>query len=240
MDNETSITSNPVKIRVLLIEFENKIAAYELPAFRGAVSDIAGYKHILFHNHNHHSFRYAYPLIQYKRVREKPALLCIEAGVDEVHHFFENKHDHLILGNREYELKVSGIHLNQFMIQIWDRSFRYRLHNWLPLNQHNYKEYKNLKNDIERIEFLNNILFGNILSFAKGIGWHLDKEKLQVRIHDIDRQNIVKVKNIPRESYTLEFSNNVFLPNYIGLGKNASLGFGTVKQIKNNRNDYGK
>lgn len=237
---DSNITGKPVKIRVLIIVFESKIAAYELPAFRGAVSDIVGSKHILFHNHLKNNFRYSYPLIQYKRVREKPTLLCIDEGVDEVHHFFEKKQDNLLLGDREYELRVEKINLNQFVMQTWVRTFRYHLQNWLPLNQRNYNEYKVLKNDIEKLEFLNNILFGNILSFAKGINWHLDKKKLQVRIHDIEWQKIIKVKNIPRETYTLDFSTNAFLPNYIGLGKNASLGFGTVKQIRNNSNTHGK
>lgn len=228
MNQSTTTTSNPVKIRVLIIVFENSIAAYELPAFRGAVSDIVGSKHILFHNHLKNNFRYSYPLIQYKRIGGKPALLCIEDGVDEVHHFFEKRSNNLLLGEREYELRVEKINLNQFVMQTWDRTFRYRLQNWLPLNQNNYKEFKNLKSDIDRMEFLNNILFGNILSFAKGINWHLDKEKLQVRIHDIEHQRIIKVKKVLREAYTLEFSTNAFLPNQIGLGKNASLGFGVV------------
>ena len=240
MNQESTNTRSPIKIRVLIIVFENRIAAYELPAFRGAISDIVGNKHILFHNHQNNNFRYSYPLIQYKRVREKPALLCIEAGVDEVHHFFEKKHNNLLLGTREYELRVEKINLNQFVLQTWDRTFRYHLYNWLPLNQKNYKEYKSLKNDIDKLEFLNNILFGNILSFAKGINWQLDKEKLKVRIHDIEWQNIIKVKNVPRESYTLKFSTNAFLPNYIGLGKNVSLGFGMVIQIQHNSNAYGK
>ena len=223
----------PVHIRVLLIGFEQKIAAWELPAFRGAVSSITGYKHLLFHNHrDKKGYRYGYPLIQYKRIREKPALLCIEEGVDEVHHFFEEHHGVLPLGDREYEIKVENIRLNRFTMQTWDRSFRYRLLNWLPLNQNNYEKYHVLTDDVARTELLNDILFGNILSFAKGIGWLLDKEKMKVRIHDILRRSMVKVKGVPRETFTLEFSTNVFLPNYIGLGRNVSLGFGMVRSVR--------
>jgi len=223
------------KIRLLDIEFENEIAIWEVPAFRGAIVETAGRKNTLFHNHLGKDYRFAYPLIQYKRIRKKPHLICIEDGVDEVHHFFENKQEGLLLGKREYELKVDSIRLNKFTLQIWDKSFNYFMQDWLPLNQKNYPAYKALNSEIEQIEFLEKILTGNILSFAKGVNWNVDKE-IKLRIHDIVRTNIISVKGVKREAYTLNFTSNCFLPNNIGLGRNASLGYGTVWENKKGRN----
>ena len=222
------------KIRLLDIEFENEIKAYEVAAFRGAVINTAGKKNTLFHNHLGKDYRFAYPLIQYKRIRNKPHLVCIEDGVDEVHHFFENKQEGLMLGDRPYELTVENINLNRFTMQVWDKSFTYFIQDWLPLNQKNYKEFKEIDSEIEQLEFLERILKGNILSFAKGINWKVDKE-IRVRIGSIVRRNIVKVKGIPRETFTLNFSSNTFLPNHIGLGKNVSMGFGVVRELRNNQ-----
>lgn len=217
------------KVRVLDISFENEIAVYEVPAFRGAIIETAGKENTLFHNHLGKDYRFSYPLIQYKRIRKKPHLVCIEDGVDEVHHFFENKQEGLMLGDRPYELKVDSIRLNRFTMQVWDKSFNYFIQDWLPFNQDNYKKYKEMTSELEQFEFLENILKGNILSFAKGIGWSVDKE-IKVRIGEIIRTNIISVKGVKREAYTLIFSTNVFLPNHIGLGRNASLGYGVLLQ----------
>jgi hypothetical protein len=221
------------KIRLLDITFENEITPWEIPAFRGAVMATAGHSHILFHNHQGDGYRFGYPMIQYKRIRKKPHLVCIEEGVDEVHHFFENKQEGLMLGNRPYELRVDEIRLNRFTMQVWDRNFSYFMQDWLPLNQDNYRQFKDLKSEIDQFEFLEKILRGNILSFAKGIGWLVDKE-IKVRIGEILRVNIITVKGVKREAYTLRFSTNVFIPNHIGLGKNASLGFGVVWEERRN------
>ena len=216
------------KIRFLDVAFENEINAWEVPALRGAVVATVGKENTLFHNHLGKDYRFSYPLIQYKCIQKKPHLVCIEDGVDEVHHFFENKQEGLFLGSRPYELKVENINLNTFTMQVWDRSFDYSLQDWLPLNQDNYRVYKSLPSDIEKFEFLEKVLIGNILSFAKGIGWHVDKE-IKVRIRDNIRTNVIKVKDIKREAFTLNFSSNVFLPNHMGLGKSASLGFGVIR-----------
>ncbi len=226
-----------IKIRILDVEFENPINAWEVPAFRGAVVATVGKDHILFHNHINETYRFKYPLIQYKRIRKRPHLYCIEEGVDEVHHFFENKQTGLILGNRPYELKVNRINLNKFTMQVWDKTFNYFMQEWLPFNQDNYREFKMLRNEFEQLEFLEKILKGNILAFAKGIEWNVDKE-IKLRIHDVVRKNSIPVKGIKREAYTVNFSTNVFIPNYIGLGRNASLGFGVVweKRDKSSRN----
>jgi len=226
------------KVRLLQIEFENEIAAYEIPAFRGAIVKISGMENTLFHNHKNDKLLYKYPLIQYKRNNKKPMIVCIEEGVDEVHHFFEKKQIGILLGERQYELKIAKLNMNQFTMQVWDKSFRYYLRNWLALNQKNYNDYNKIANEIEQIEFLEKILTGNILSFAKGINWQLEKQ-IKLRISEISDKKIIKIKNTQRDAFSLVFTSNVFLPNYIGLGKNASLGFGVVKQINKN-NEHGK
>ena len=99
------------KIRILYIEFENDIASYEIPAFRSAVVQIAGNENVIFHNHLKEKFRYSYPLIQYKQINKHPVIICIDEGVEEIHHFFEKKQIGIILGEREYELKINKLNL---------------------------------------------------------------------------------------------------------------------------------
>jgi len=217
------------KIRVLDIAFEEDVRMWELPYLRGAIVATVGKNHILFHNHKESGFRYSYPLIQYKIIGRKPHIICIEQGVDDVHHFFEKKQEGIFLGERPYELKVKAINLNSFTMQVWDKAFHYRVYNWLPLNQKNYSVYHSFEDEQEKKNLLQKTLTGNILSFAKGIDWHIDKPII-TQIKEIQKINFVKVKGIKREAFTVTFRSNVFLPKHIGLGKNASLGFGIVNE----------
>lgn len=217
-----------IKIKYLDIVFENPIEVWEVPFFRGAIVQMAGKNNILFHNHEGDGYRYSYPLIQYKRIDKKPHLVCIEEGVDEIHKFFENKQEGLLLGRRSYELNVEGIFLNKFTLQMWDKDFKYYLQDWIPLNENNYLIYQNLKSDIDRKELLGKILIGNIISMAKGLGWNVDKE-IKLKIDDIKSNRFIKVKDAKRQVMTITFTSNVSLPNYLGLGRNVSLGYGTVR-----------
>ncbi len=219
------------KIRVLDIEFENEIHPWEVPAFRGAIIESAGRKNIIFHNHKQDKFVYSYPLIQYKRIGKKPHLVCIEDGVDEIHKFFENMQEGVFLNERPYEIKIGNLHLNSFTLQVWDKAFLYRITDWSPLNQENYTKYGKIEDENERMTFLNRILTGNILSFAKGINWTVEKVIIS-KIDRIDKIKTLRIKGVPRVVFNVSFKTNVFLPNGIGLGKNVALGFGVVHEIR--------
>ncbi|MCF6183081.1 MAG: hypothetical protein L3J56_00400 [Bacteroidales bacterium] len=218
------------KINLLDITFEDEIFVYELPAFRGAVIKMVGRENILFHNHLNKDYRFAYPLIQYKRINKKPHILCIEDGVDEAHKFFINRQEGLLLGERPYELKVDAIHLYKHEIKLNGALHKYNIKDWLPLSQKNYLEYKCLDTQIEKIKFLERILIGNILSLAKGISWTIEEE-LKLNILEIKNTHKVKMKKTERLAFSLSFQSNIQLPNNIGLGRNVSLGFGTVKKM---------
>jgi hypothetical protein len=78
---------------------------------------------------------------------------------------------------------------------------------------------------------LENILKANIISFAKGVKWDIDKT-ISLRVDELIRTKIVPYKQQKLIAFDLKFRSNVFLPDHIGLGKGVSLGFGTVSQIK--------
>ena len=64
-------------IHILVIRFKNEISLLEIPFFRGAILHaLHGEANVLFHNHvDESSFRYSYPLIQYKRIQGKAAIV---------------------------------------------------------------------------------------------------------------------------------------------------------------------
>lgn len=224
------------KLRILTIRFDGELAGHEIPAFRGAIASKVGFENVLFHNHlGKESFMYRYPLIQYKNLRGKPAIVCIEQGVDEIHNFFQQKDWSLSVSGRTIDMKIENLSLNQFTMQVWDRMWDYHIKNWIALNAENYQKYQLLETEEQKKEMLSGILKANILSFAKGIEWTVSKP-IEIQFTSPIETRPVKVKGNKLVAFNINFKTNVFLPNNIGLGKSVSHGYGVVRG-KRNRND---
>lgn len=220
------------KIRLLKVSFNALIKSYEIPAFRGAVAEKAGHKSILFHNHDEkNGYNYGYPLIQYKAIHQHPVLMCIEEGVDEIHHFFQSKEWDIHLSGRRLDMSIEQMNLNTFTMQVWDKQWHYSIRNWIALNQKNIKVYNDKPDDEEKRAYLERILTGNIITLAKGIGWTVDKT-IETKIQEVKNVATVNLKGNKLLGFHLDFSSNVFLPNHIGLGKGVSHGYGIVTTKK--------
>ena len=218
------------KIKLLTVTFDTEIKDFEIPAFRGAVINKVGRDSILFHNHiDDNKLLYKYPLIQYKTIGRKPAIQCIDVGVDEIHKFFEKSNWDLMISDRLLEMKIHHLDLNQFTMQVWDKLFLYSISNWIALNKQNYETYLTLESLAEKTILLEKILTANILAFAKGIEWTVDKPII-VKIIELNETNGVKLKGQSVLGFNVTFRCNVFIPKFIGLGKSVSLGYGMVTQ----------
>jgi len=216
------------RIRFLTIRFDAEIDAHELTAFRGAIIAKAGTEHINFHNHlDTNQFQYRYPVIQYKRIGRNPAIICIDEGTDDIQQLFGQQSWDIQLGDRPLTLTVRDLRLHQYTLQAWEHSFRFQLRDWLALNETNYAHYQHTPDEIDRIELLERILTGNILSMAKGLDWHIDRE-VRVRITRLGPLRWLQFKGQLLAGFDVEFATNVFLPDWIGLGKGVSIGFGVV------------
>ena len=224
-------------VNTLLIRFQNEIANNEVAMFRGAIINAVDNSDVLFHNHaDGDGFRYAYPLIQYKRIGGKAAITCIGEGTEAIGKFFSSCNFDVVLGNRNMTLEVESVRAYKTLVQVWDSVFTYHLRKWLPLNQENYRKYEALDSIVERYTFLERLLTGNILSFAKSMGVYFDKQ-VECKITSADEPRIVNYKGVKMMSFDVEFKSNVSLPDYIGLGKGVSLGFGTVVRKYEKQND---
>jgi len=220
-------------IRYLHIRFDKNIFPYEIHRFRAAVIEKTRRIAPWFHNHRDDGKSiYRYPLIQYKVAFKKASILCLHEAVEEIHHLFSQPDLELTVGPNRQEYTVEKLVANRFNANVWEHSFDYSLLNWLALNQQHYKRWEALsENPTEQIKLLQSILTGNILAFAKGIGWFVEKP-IEVEITDIKTIKPLPFKGRDMLAFTLNFKSNVSLPNYIGLGKGASVGFGVVKRIK--------
>jgi len=225
------------KTRILVIKFKNEIVHREIPLFRGAVINTLGEKcDLLFHNHDESKLRYSYPLIQYKCIDQKAALVCINEGADSIGKFFAGANLNLRLGNRMVLFDVENIKADQFHIQIQDTKIRYHISKWLPLNQNNHEQFNQLVGLGDKCHFLERVLVGNVLSFAKGLGIHFEKE-VKCLILELGEPKIQLFKGIKMMCYDVLFECNVSLPNAIGLGKGSSINHGTIFRMSNKKDD---
>lgn len=215
--------------KTLLIRFKNPLSVYKIDPFRGAVVNQLQNKNILFHNHlkDGSGYRYSYPLIQYKRINQKAAILCLGEGTDSIGEFFSDSDLNFNINGDKQQFEIENIQASKNIIQIWDSSFNYRIRKWLALNQKNYDKYHQLEGITEKAQLLENILKGNILSMAKGLNIFFDKQ-IECKLKWVSEPQITQYKNTQLTSYDAEFYCNVSIPDFAGLGKGASIGYGTT------------
>ncbi|MBQ3657930.1 MAG: hypothetical protein II956_14010 [Bacteroidales bacterium] len=217
-----------MNVKTLTVKFNGEIKGYEIPLFRGAVIEAADHS-LLFHNHQGDGYRYSYPLIQYKKIGQNPSIVCIEQGVESIGKLFENGDFTFRIGENVRKMEILSVNANKINVQLWETKFNFMIKRWLPLNPYNYKIYNSLSTQIEKVQLLEKILKGNILSFLKGLGIFLENE-LVCNITNISRVYVEKYKGVGMTAFDIAFSTNLSLPDKIGLGKNAALGFGVVRQ----------
>ena len=223
-------------IPVLIIRFKNELQRYEVPSFRGAIikSTSKSSDNLLFHNHDGDKLRYSYPLIQYKTIQHKAAIVCLKEGTEQIGNFFANNQSTISLSTRQLDLEIDKISTVNYNVQLWNDTFYYRINQWQALNAENYAKYQSLEGVVAKCAFLEKILIGNILSFLKGVGIYLD-DQLVCEITSISTPQLIAVKNIKVNCFDIEFKTNISLPDYIGIGKHSSLGFGILTHIKQNK-----
>jgi hypothetical protein len=214
------------------VQFDTTIAAYELPAFRGAIIKKVGREHDRFHNHlADEGFLYRYPLIQYKRIRQNPAILCLDEGVEEIHHYFAQSNWDIEIGARAVAMKIAKLDMHQFTLQVGEQLYRYHIQNWIALHQKAFAEYQALSGLGDKIAYLERKMVHHIVNFAKEIAWQLE-DTIQVKITAMNEPRPVRFKAQELLGFNLDFETNVFLPNYIGLGGKVGFGYGVVKMVR--------
>ncbi len=182
----------------------------------------------ILHNHiNNGKFMFSYPLVQYKIIDD----VIVIIGIDEGGEILKKISSELSILNldKRYEIKEKIIHEKEFDIKPSSEEKHYKfITPWLGLNQSNYQKYVNSKNWKEKKEILNKVLVGNLLSMSKGLGIVVNK-RLFAKTHF--EEKIVEYKGVKMNAFVGEFKIHYDIPDYFGLGKGVSQGFGCVKQI---------
>ncbi len=217
-------------IRSLVVLFNQRLRRNEINCFRGAIIESDKTEdNILLHGHNDDSYRYSYPLIQYKCIGGLAGIVAVEDGIPIVEKLIQDFPQELTIGKRTDAFCIVESYACSTDVDFTRTPLRYNLTDWIPLSQENYPKYKKLVGKAEKIMFLEQILVGNILSFAKGIGV-LMAERVEIKLVDIIEKPNVRLKNCQVSCFDAIFTSNIRLPVCLGLGKGVSKGFGTISK----------
>lgn len=182
----------------------------------------------LLHNHiRDDKFMFTYPLVQYKIINGDAHIVGIDEGAEIIKKIAPELS--ILNLNKKYKITEKIIHEMEFDIKPSSEEKHYKfITPWLGLNQNNYQKYINTKSWKDKKEILNKVLVGNILSMSKGLGIIVNK-RLYAKTHF--EEKIVEYKGVKMNAFKGEFKIHYDIPDYFGLGKGVSQGFGCVKQI---------
>lgn len=183
----------------------------------------------LIHHHlDKDEFLYRTPLIQYKVIEGKPLVIGINEGAQILQKIYEAV-DYIKTDASEYLIKEKIIILRTDYFGIAEAEISYSfLTPWLALNERNYDRYVRAGIWQKRKELLEKILTGNLISMSKGIGYTAKKP---IKVNILEMKEIsTSLKGNPMLGFLGEFSVNFEIPDYWGIGKSVSRGFGAVKR----------
>lgn len=222
------------EIPIMTVMFRNRISNREVAMLRGAVASAVGFEEVLLHNHPDRQMRYSYPLVQYKSLDGRAAIVCVGEGLGLADRIISLDGCRLWLGDRSVDMALDTVVPESVDVSFADDMIDYRICDWLPLNSDNYQRYIACSSAKEKISILENLLVGNILSFAKGMGIFLEYD---IECEFVDFPIIYEsfYKGNRMLSFDVIFRTNLILGNRIGLGKGASIGHGTITRLNNNK-----
>lgn len=213
----------------LHLTFRLPIYTRQIPQWRAAFVELAGWEADILHNHQSSTDAdaviYRYPLVQYRVRNGLASIFALNEGIEAVQQ---------VLFSKKWEInwrgKPTGLIIeNQPERQQYTLEFgtlqRMQMYKYLPFNSENYEKWQACNGLAERVLLLERILRGHILSCLWGLGW-TGGEELKVTIQEIRKTQLLPYHGQRLMAFDLLFDTNVKLPEGIALGKAVSFGFG--------------
>ena len=185
----------------------------------------------LLHQHlGEEGVLYAYPLVQYKVIGGTPVILGFEEGGEQVRRVSEELSELELDGER---YRIIGYKVTRRWVEFGPlrNGVDYRFVSpWVALNQGNFSKFKEYNSSQKREELLKRVLVGNVLSMCKSLNYIVKRRlRCSCGFEEMD----ILFKGMKYAGFTGEFKLNFMLPDFIGLGKGVSHGFGTVIKTSN-------
>jgi hypothetical protein len=219
------------KIRYLRILFDQAMQSYEIPKLRAAIIEKTKRESSLFHNHlDDNQYIYRYPLIQYKIKDKKPCIICLGDATEDIHYLLKQKDFRFIIGGKKYDFEIEDVWLKFHQLQTWQTTFKYSVLNYMALNQDHYKEYKALTGMVEKVSYIENMLKKHLALLMQELNAH-EAVPFEVKLLNIKSEKFIEYKDVFHLTFNIEIVTNLDIPEFAGIGKGVSVGFGIVKKI---------
>ena len=238
---------NQKEIKLLKVVFDLPLTWRELPAFRGAMAEWAGFDNTWFHNHSAKDKKpsidkdqtatikkdkqgrlFRYPLIQYKVFDGKAGFIAMNDAISGVFELIASGKRDFKMKGQQYRLRIQNMEEKTHLLKVCtDKRYRYSLKTWLGLNQENYIKYHKEEFVIGKIQILQKALTGNILGFCSGMKFYAD-QYIEVTINDIPGKHTLTNHGTTLQSFDILFNSNLDLPLWPGIGKSAAFGYGRL------------
>jgi len=251
MNNANSNNTNTLP--TLTIQFSQSLKAYDLQSFRGAIIEramqlqpqfeAAGLPTDLWHQHKQadtEKLHYRYPLIQYQLKQGKASITAIGEGVAALKLWLQNNNQPINWAGRKVQLSLLGFPAEQQVtVSITNKQTTYRLYKWIALNQQQYKQYAQAPDFIVKTKILQQCLQNHLVALSFTLlpqnvlntPHAQNTQIIKSTLIDLTGQKIVNVYGNKLLAFDVVFSTNLKLPNFIGIGKAVSIGFGKQQPL---------
>ena len=202
----------------------------QIHKFRGFVGN-AFKDHDLIHNHDEKGNPiYRYPLIQFKLIDKTPAIIAITDKAVNIFSELFMKLDKIVIEDTVIPVFEKDLKVEEVEFGYSDEIFMYEFVSpWIGLNQKNFIKYNEAGWE-EKNEMLKRVMTGNVLSMAKHLDCWLSKDQ-KIKIDIKLKEKEVNLKGKSMTGFNGIIKANFLIPDYLGIGKSVSRGFGALKQI---------
>jgi hypothetical protein len=215
-----------IRVFTLVLEPDNPVR-FSLAGFREYLADKLN-EYVTQQRNNSAGFIHRYPAVQCKMIKNTLTVVGISQGAE----FLKQETD--------YEEKISrgensctvvgrdaAVRTEEFGISPTTTDYEF-LTPWLGLNQQNTKKFYELKGKQERDAFIGKILADGLATLAKSLDCKTPapvtcRHTLRFRKDWIDNTSVMV--------FTGRFRTNLWIPDYLGIGRSVTLGFGTIHSI---------
>ncbi|WP_410507515.1 CRISPR-associated endonuclease Cas6 [Methanosarcina hadiensis] len=192
------------------------------------------YQHPLFHNHYPNGksiYRSKGAAFQFKVINNEVFILALDEGADFAQSFQWPQIINMPLGKNQLvvELELFSKTKKQSSFQKSESKYYRNVSPYIALNQKNQKEYLSFS-EIEKRAAIEKGLINHILTAAKWCGVTVS-HKLEINLILMREGIPIKIKDdLSFVPFDVMFECNTEIPDYIGIGKFVSRGYGTVIQ----------
>jgi hypothetical protein len=225
--------TNTTTLPTITISFpEVRLQTRDSHKLRGYFGNLFKEHSTLLHNHFEDGTRlYGYSKVQYKVLNGTPYLVGIGEEAARLMTELFLQINELDIDGERFPVFAKNIEARNWTIGVSDALHTYRFETpWMALNQPNHALYKSYS-DERRADQLRGIATTNILAFFSAFGLRLPPEaRVMLALQDV-RETTTNFKNTRMQAFKGQFVSNALLPDFVGLGKSASRGYGTIKKI---------